>query len=257
MKYSTATLLLSLATAAVADVNILDQKLHPSWSIFDPSGTAAEMVGTAHSAAIHAKNLAYVTGVNVQCVPGSAGCAALRPPHYDGDDRWLVTNIIVPNAGSCPGPYDAPGTLENSLGVQFYKQDNRMHASMPVYLARMDASRGGIAKTYGGYTSCVKVPLYCKDTGENFVGWTGISYQNRPLKSEDCAGPLDFYIDSIKVSSRCPFHVGDNKDLAPDNFCIDRGDGDKREIDDDGEDYRGVCNDSNKFLSQVASSLRK
>jgi len=285
MKFSifSALALSFAASAVVADVVILDSELNAAWSIFDPMGRA-DMAGDeqcerVYGDAIHA-TLPYMNGVSVECVPGSDGCQSLHAPFYGGVERWLVTQIVIPNdasearalravrsprsglpnptAGQCPGPYDTPAAIKRSLGVQFYTQDRRQMSSLPKWFGRMDAAMGGISTSYGVYTTCLKVPLFCKNMApESFAGWTGITYENRPLRPEDCEGPLDFYIDSIKVSAKCPFHVDDNgEDLDP-SFCIDRGEG-SRSFTEDDDDYRGACKDApNKPLLNVASALRK
>jgi len=252
MKFLSSALFLALTATSVSaedsgssDVPILGDdssgNLLSGWTLFDPDGKA-ELSSKSYCPTtgtnIHV-SLDYVQGVNVEC-DGSGGCRPLIPPspRYSGTDKWLVTNFVIGNKnGECPTG-GSPLPLKNSLEVQFYAKGNtgsRSITSQPASFGRLDDSRGVVEQGDGIYETCVKVPISCQNPNPSFEGWTGISYQNRPLAAEDCEGTIDLYIDSIKVSSECPFDVPDNNDLG-DNFCIDRGDG--RNLQD-----RGVCDD--------------
>jgi len=214
------------------------------WTLFDPEGRAELKTNgdcTPTTGGYIHTTLDYVKGVNVEC-DESGDCKPFIPPapNYNGSDKWLVTNfVLAKKSKECP---IEGGQLKNSLGVQFYtKNDNgsRSMTSQPKFFGRMDDTRGKVTTDGDGmYATCVKVPISCQNPNPSFEGWTGISYQNRPLVPEDCEGPIDLYIDSIKISNMCPFEVPDDEDLG-DNFCIDRGEGDRYLQED--EVYRGVC----------------
>jgi len=243
-------------TILLGDGDDDSDRLLSGWTLFDPEGRA-ELKTTGDCTPttggyIHT-TLDYVTGVNIECDDDSGECTPFIPPapNYNGSDKWLVTNfVLAKQSKECP---IEGGPLKKSFGVQFYTKNDKGSRSMtsqPSFFGRMDEKRGKVTvTTIDGdddgmyYATCVKVPISCQNPNPSFEGWTGISYQNRPLVPEDCEGPIELYIDSIKISNMCPFEVPDEEDLG-DNFCIDRGsdgegDGDRYLQEDDV--YRGAC----------------
>lgn len=205
----------------------------PGWTLFEPFANAKLETESGDCTPTNGEyiqaNLEYMQGVNVECDDDdkSAYCRPLYPRTFeDGstNDKWLVTNFVLATpTRECPNK-GAP--LTDSLGVQFYAKDDngdRSISSNPAFFGRLEDTRGtattiGDAGTYY-YASCVKVPINCQDDSSSFAGWTGISYQNRPLTADDCNGPIDLYIDSIVVSSECPLNVNDDENLDADEFC--------------------------------------
>mmetsp|Transcript_4742 Transcript_4742/g.6864 ORF Transcript_4742/g.6864 Transcript_4742/m.6864 type:complete len:306 (+) Transcript_4742:38-955(+) len=206
MKLSVSAFLLSLAATAVADdVVVLDEELSSDWEMFDPNGHGELMDDNkchlTSGDSIFA-NLDYVEGVGVQAKDESD---LFKPPAYGGDARWLVVDIVVPNdKGKCPNKGDKSQCLKSNLSFQFYGEE-RQRASMPIYPALFNDSdnMGKISSSDGKHSICVRIPLNCRDNAE-FPGWKGFMVENFPLAKEQCQGPLEFHVDSIKISTECP-----------------------------------------------------